>query len=122
MKVMEADKVMEFIEMLRTSDRFNDDKMELGRVIMKSLMQMLLEVGYPREQMFCHESDLYVFVTPLTEKVITEWCKVNEFERILFCSTFKDQITGRPMYDCAFQYKPWWEERCGIPTCRPMLN
>lgn len=79
---------------------------------MKSLMQMLLEAGYPREQMFNHESDLYVFATPLTKRVIEEWCKENGLVKRVFCSRFKDQVTGRPMYDVAFQYEPWWEERC----------
>ncbi len=35
-----------------------------------TLMERLLAAGYPREQMFSHESDLYVFVTPLTKKVV----------------------------------------------------
>ena len=74
-------------------------------------MQMLLEAGYPREQMFHHESDLYVFATRTTSEVIDKWCKANELKRRLFCSTFKDQITGRLMYDIAFQYEPWWKER-----------
>ena len=41
----------------------------------KSLMQMLLDAGYPREEMYHHESDLYVYVTPLTTKVIEDWCE-----------------------------------------------
>ena len=32
----------------------------------KTLMELLLEAGYPREEVFNHCSDLYVFVTPLT--------------------------------------------------------
>ena len=38
----------------------------------KTLMERLLDAGYPNE----------------------DW----------HCPTFKDQITGRTMYDCAFQY------------------
>ena len=38
-----------------------------------------------------------------------EWCKKNGFRRSWHCPMFKDQITGKPMYDCAFQYLPWWE-------------
>lgn len=41
----------------------------------KTLMQELLAAGYPREQMFDHESDLYIYVTPLTTKVVEEFYK-----------------------------------------------
>ena len=83
----------------------------------KSLMQMLEEAGYPREEMFNHESDLYIFVTPLTKRVLEDWCDVNGWDKRrligddMMCSIFKDNITGRPMYDVAFQYIPWWKER-----------
>lgn len=74
----------------------------------KPLMQMLLEAGYPRDQMFHHYSDLYVFATPLTWRVISEWRKDNGFHIDLFDSflfnSFIDNITGRRMYDIAFQY------------------
>ena len=70
----------------------------------KTLMEMLIEAGYPKEKMDHHDSDLYVYVTPLTTKVITEWCKENNYRMDWHCPTFKDQITGRMMYDCAFQY------------------
>lgn len=75
----------------------------------KSLMQMLIDAGYPREEMYNHESDLYVYVTPLTMRIINEWCKENGFIRSWHCPIFKDQITGKPMYDCVFQYLPWWK-------------
>ena len=81
-----------------------DDKMKT-----KSLMQMLIDAGYPREEMYNHESDLYVYVTPLTMRIINEWCEENGFIRSWHCPIFKDQITGKPMYDCAFQYLPWWK-------------
>lgn len=70
----------------------------------KTLMEMLIEAGYPKEEMDHHESDLYVYVIPLTTRVIDEWCKANGFNKNWHCSTFKDQITGKMMYDCAFQY------------------
>ena len=35
-----------------------------------TLMERLLAAGYPRDQMFSHESDLYIFVTPLTMRVV----------------------------------------------------
>lgn len=77
----------------------------------KTLMEALEEAGYPREQMFNHYSDLYVFVTPLTNRVIDEWLKENGWHREPFITTFRDQITGRQMYDVAFQYTPYWEEK-----------
>jgi hypothetical protein len=70
----------------------------------KTLMQRLLAAGYPKEDMHHHESDLYVFVTPLTTKVIQEYCAENGYNMQHHCPIFKDQITGRKMYDCAFQY------------------
>ena len=42
---------------------------------MKTLKEMLIEAGYPEREMDHHDSDLYVYVTPLTPKVIEEWCK-----------------------------------------------
>ena len=76
----------------------------------KSLMERLLEAGYPPEDIDHHYSDLYVYVTPLTTKIITEWADENGYDSNLrdgvFVQTFKDQITGRKMYDIAFQYIP----------------
>lgn len=79
----------------------------------KSLMQMLLEAGYPKEEMDNHNSDLYVYVTPLTTKVLHDWCEANGWSKIKspLITTFTDQITGKLMYDVAFQFLPWWEER-----------
>ena len=44
-----------------------------------TLMQMLEQAGYPRGQMYTHESDLYVSQTALTNRVIDEWCKIKNF-------------------------------------------
>lgn len=38
----------------------------------KTLIDMLVEAGYPKEDIHHHESDLYVFVTPLTTKVLKD--------------------------------------------------
>lgn len=70
----------------------------------RPLMQLLLEAGYPAEEMDHHESDLYVYVTPLTTRVINAWCEAHGYSPDWHCPTFRDQITGRQMYDCAFQY------------------
>jgi len=80
-------------------------------VVNQSLMQQLLDAGYPREQMFNHCSDLYVFVTPLTRRVANKWCEDNGYAKELFMKVFTDQITGKPMYDIAFQYIPYWDHK-----------
>ena len=76
----------------------------------KTLMERLLEAGYPPEDIHHHYYDLYIYVTPLTAKVITEWADENGYDSNLrdgvFVQTFRDQITGRMMYDIAFQYIP----------------
>ena len=75
----------------------------------KSLMERLLEAGYPPEDIDYHDYDLYVYVTPLTTRVIKAWMKDNNYTDNLWgflIQTFKDQITGKPMYDIAFQYIP----------------
>ena len=77
---------------------------------MKTLYQMLLAAGYPESQMAHHESDLYIFVTQMTQRVVNQWCKDSGYHRHLFVNTFQDQITGRMMFDVAFAYDPWWEK------------
>ena len=78
------------------------------KVMLKTLKEMLIEAGYPESEMYhpSYGSDLYVYVTPLTTKVIEEWCKAHDYRMAWHCPTFKDQITGKMMYDCAFQ---WYE-------------
>lgn len=71
---------------------------------MTSLMKALLDAGYQRSEMDHHESDLYVYATPLASFVIESWCKENGINREHFCLKFKCNITGREMYDCAFQW------------------
>ena len=74
----------------------------------KSLMERLLEAGYPPEDINHHYSDLYVYVTPPTTRIIMEWADENGYDSNLrdgvFVQTFRNQITGRMMYDIAFQY------------------
>ena len=47
----------------------------------KSLLQRLLDAGYPKEDIHHHESDLYIFKTPLTTKVLEEWCEANDWDK-----------------------------------------
>ena len=76
----------------------------------KSLMERLLEAGYPPEDIDHHDYDLYVYITPLTTRVLKAWMKDNNYTDNLrdglFVQKFKDQITGRMMYDIFFQYIP----------------
>ena len=40
-----------------------------------TLIERLIAAGYPREDIYHHRSDLYIYVTPLTKKVVDEWFK-----------------------------------------------
>lgn len=83
----------------------------------KTIIEMLIESGYPEAEMYHHESDLYIFVTPLTTYILERWCEANGWNKKLVKENsfvfrkFKDQVTGRPMYDVAFQYVPFWTKR-----------
>ena len=76
----------------------------------KALLQRLIEAGYPKEDIHHHDSDLYVYVTPLTTRILEEWCEANGWnykmvkQRSWVFDVFTDNITGRKMYDIAFQY------------------
>lgn len=70
----------------------------------KTLLERLLDAGYPKAEIYHWQSDLYVFITPLTTKIISEWCDENRYTMNLHCTRFVDNITGKMMYDCVFQY------------------
>lgn len=72
----------------------------------RSLMKRLISAGYPVSEMFHHELDLYVYVTPLSERVVREWCSDFKYSRKHMCPMFVSNIDGRLMYDCAFAYEP----------------
>lgn len=74
----------------------------------QTLMQRLLDAGYPRKEMFAHESDLYVYVNEITRRVIMEWCEDNNYNPNLMCPKFRDNISGMDMYDCAFANDGYW--------------
>lgn len=86
---------------------------------MKStLIETLILAGYPEDQFFHHESDLYIFVWWNGKNfadVVRKWYRENGLSTSEFMlSHFKDQITGEPMLDCAFQYTPYWEEKMSL--------
>lgn len=78
-----------------------------------TLMGKLKEAGYPEADMFHHGADLYIYASDMTQRVINEWFREAGLNRTLFVSTFKDNITGRTMYDIAFQYTPAWSDNTG---------
>ena len=81
----------------------------------KSLMERLLEAGYPPEDIDHHYSDLYVYVTPLTTKVITEWADENGYDSNLrdcvFFQIFIVHFSGLIFYDVVFQYIPCLDKK-----------
>ena len=82
----------------------------------KTLMETLVDAGYPADQFDHHESDLYVYAEVdglFTREIIRKWFLDRDYDPSLFVDTFTDQITRRPMWDVAFQYTPWWAEHCG---------
>lgn len=76
----------------------------------KSLYEALLSSGYPKEDIFNHESDMYVYVTPLTTRLVEEFWP-DDGMRELFVKKFKDNVTGSHMYDVAFAYDPYWKDK-----------
>ena len=78
-----------------------------------TLVEKLVEAGYPKSEMFGHESDLYVFKTPLTTRIIYEWIKENGYHYDLFVSVFTDQVSGKKMFDIAFQNDDFWNVKKG---------
>lgn len=92
------------MEQIRNFRNFFSFLMEENEMNGKTLKQRLIDAGYSESEMYHHCSDLYVFATTLTKKIIEEWCKELGLDMDWNCPMFKDAITGRPMYDCAFQY------------------
>ena len=72
----------------------------------RSLMQRFIDAGMTKEEMFHYHSDLYVFVTPLTRKIVNEYCREFGYDVGWMCPVFRSLIDGRMMYDCAFSYEP----------------
>ena len=71
-----------------------------------SLKERLIAAGYPVEDMFHWQTDLYVYKNELTTRVIQEWCRENNWEYSIFVQEFDDNVTGRRMYEIYFS---WYE-------------
>lgn len=76
----------------------------------KSLMRMLLDGGVKREDMGTsdYNSDLHIYVTPLTTEIVEKWCKENGFNKQHHCPTFTNAIDGKLMYECIFANDEYW--------------
>lgn len=82
----------------------------------RTLMETLVDAGYPADKFDHHESDLYVYAyinSLFTREIIVKWFRDCGYNPALFIQYFEDQVTGKGMWDVAFQYTPWWVEHCG---------
>ena len=76
-----------------------------------TLIEKLIKAGYPKELIYHHGSDLYVYATSVAEKAINDWAKENGYNKFHFVEKFNDNVTGKPMFNVAFQYDPFLEEK-----------
>lgn len=72
-----------------------------------TVMQALVAAGVPKDEMHHHESDLYVPVTSVSEKVVEAWYGERGLGR-RFRSVFTDEVTGVPTFDLPFAFDPYW--------------
>ena len=77
----------------------------------KTFMQHLIEGGYPTDEIDHHKMDLYIADTPLTTRIIQDWCDEWGYHPSLFAEKFIDQATGKAMYEMAFCYEKDWKEK-----------
>lgn len=75
---------------------------------MTELMKMLKDAGVKPEDTDHHATDLYVFVTDASNKAVEEYKKTHTGLHALNYEVFRDQITGKPMYDFWFQFDGDW--------------
>lgn len=86
----------------------NEQKEEKQKAENLSLMERLMMAGFHLDELDHSGSHLYVPVTPLSGAVIDKWLEDKGLAKHLFVSEFKDQRTGKPMYEVVFQYDPYW--------------
>lgn len=63
-----------------------------------------------KQEVFNHESDLYVFVNDVTTKL------VNQYTFKQNVRTFTDNVTGKLMYDIPFAFVPYWTAKRRQPV------
>jgi len=78
----------------------------------RTLMQRLLDAGYPSEDLGHHESDLYVYVTAITKPIVEAFYREHGLAIEWHAPIFRDNETGKLMYDCMFMYDDFWKEKC----------
>lgn len=76
----------------------------------KNIYLELLKYGYPKSDIDHHESDLYIYVTPLTTRLINEIYPDENTQQTLV-HQFISQTDHKPMYEIAFAYLPFWQEK-----------
>ena len=77
----------------------------------KTIMSRLIDAGYPRAEMANHETDLYVFATPIVYEVLDRYKQDTGISPVY--SSFIDQVSGKTMLDIAWAYDPEWERKIG---------
>lgn len=77
---------------------------------MTELMKMLKDAGVRPEDTDHHASDLYVYVTGTSRKVVREYNQTHTGLNKLNYDIFRDNITSRRMYDFNFQYDGDWND------------
>ena len=75
----------------------------------KTLIERLVEAGYPVDDIHHHYTDLYVYQNEITDRVLDCWLKEKGRSGLkdedFFVERFNSNIDGKPMYDIAFQYE-----------------
>lgn len=109
---------LEALKKMQPGDRIQENGFTIRceELEKKTLMETLVDAGYPADQFDHHESDLYVYAYInglFTREIIVKWFRDCGYNPALFIQYFEDQVTGKGMWDVAFQYTPWWVEHCG---------
>ena len=73
---------------------------------MESLMKRLLDAGYPKTEMRHYCSSLFVYPSPLVERVLDEDCEKNAVTREDFVMQFYDSFSAKIMWELCAQYNP----------------
>lgn len=69
---------------------------------MASIYNQMIEAGV---EVSSHESDLYVPVNDITNKIISNYKHKHN------CTRFANNIDGKLWIDIPFAYDPWWTAR-----------
>lgn len=70
-----------------------------------SIFKQIKEAGLSYD---CHESDLYVEVTPESQKIIDNYIFKSNVTK------FRSQVDQKLYFDIPFAFDPFWEKRLNI--------